>query len=107
MRFFECFGNPSDDNQMGDINVMQYIFLIDFCDKGFYSLEIIFLLFALKVKYPNFIYLIRGHNEDININISYSLNEECKQKINFDEDTSNNIFNKINEKFNYLHFLVF
>ena len=30
MRYFESFGNPSDDNQMGDINVMQYIFLGDF-----------------------------------------------------------------------------
>ena len=29
MRYFESFGNPSDDNQMGDINVMQYIFLGD------------------------------------------------------------------------------
>ena len=104
MRYFESFGNPSDDNQMGDINVMQYIFLGDFCDRGFYSLEIIFLLFALKVKYPNFIYLIRGHHEDINININYGLNEECKQKIKCDEDTSIIIFNKINEIFNYLPF---
>ena len=30
MRYFESYGNPSDDNQMGDINVMQYIFLGDF-----------------------------------------------------------------------------
>ena len=59
MRYFESFGNPSDDNQMGDINVMQYVFLGDFCDRGYNSLEIILLLFALKIKYPNFIYLIR------------------------------------------------
>ena len=45
MRFFESYGNPSDDNQMGDINVMQYIFLGDFCDRGYHSLEVIFLLF--------------------------------------------------------------
>ncbi len=104
MRYFESFGNPSDDNLMGDINVMQYIFLGDFCDRGFYSLEIIFLLFALKIKYPNFIYLIRGHHEDINININYGLKEECISKLNFDENKSNEIFNKINEIFNYLPF---
>ena len=39
MRFFESYGNPSDSIQNGDINVMQYIFLGDFCDRGFYSLE--------------------------------------------------------------------
>ena len=50
MRFFESYGNPSDDNQMGDINVMQYIFLGDFCDRGYHSLEVIFLLFALRKK---------------------------------------------------------
>ena len=43
-------------------------FFFDFCDRGLYSLEVILLLFALKVKYPDFIYLIRGHHEDININ---------------------------------------
>ena len=104
MRYFESFGNPSDDNLMGDINVMQYIFLGDFCDRGFYSLEIIFLLFALKIKYPNFIYLIRGHHEDINININYGLKEECISKLNIDENKSNEIYNKINEVFNYLPF---
>ncbi len=106
MRYFESFGNPSDDNQMGDINVMQYIFLGDFCDRGFYSLEIIFLLFALKIKYPNFIYLIRGHHEDININCNYGLNNECQEKLNCDVNTANNIFNKINEVFDFLPFAV-
>ena len=61
MRFFESYGNPSDSMQNDDINVIQYIFLGDFCDKGFYSLEAVLLLLALKVKYPDFIYLIRGH----------------------------------------------
>lgn len=49
MRFFESFGHPSDENQMGDIHVMQYIFLGDFCDRGNHSLELILLLLALKV----------------------------------------------------------
>lgn len=50
MRFFESFGHPSDDNMMGDIHLLQYVFLGDICDRGHYSLEIIFLLLALKVK---------------------------------------------------------
>jgi hypothetical protein len=84
MRFFESYGNPSDNIQNGDINVMQYIFLGDFCDRGLYSLETVLLLFALKIKYPNFIYLIRGHHEDKNINEFYGLGQECKERINDD-----------------------
>lgn len=49
MRSFESYNHPSDDSSMGDIHVMQYIFLGDICDRGLYSLEIIFLIFALKV----------------------------------------------------------
>ena len=64
MRYFESYGNPSDDNQMGDISIMQYVFFGDFYERGFNSLEVVLLLFALKVKYPEFIYLIRGHHKD-------------------------------------------
>ena len=107
MRFFESYGNPSDDNQMGDINVMQYIFLGDFCDRGFHSLEVIFLLFALKIKYPQFIYLIRGHHEDKNINIKYGLGEECIGRLSDDIRDPQSIFVKINQAFDLLPFGVF
>ena len=104
MRYFESFGNPSDDNQMGDINVMQYIFLGDFCDRGLYSLEVILLLFALKVKYPDFIYLIRGHHEDKFINEKYGLGDECKDRLLDDIKNPLSIFSNINKAFDYLPF---
>ena len=104
MRYFESFGNPSDDNQMGDINVMQYIFLGDFCDRGLYSLEVILLLFALKVKYPDFIYLIRGHHEDKYINEKYGLGEECRDRLLDDIKNPLSIFSNINKVFDYLPF---
>jgi len=102
MRYFESFGNPSDDNQMGDINVMQYIFLGDFCDRGLYSLEVILLLFALKVKYPDFIYLIRGHHEDKFINEKYGLGDECKDRLLDDIKNPLSIFSNINKAFDFL-----
>jgi hypothetical protein len=102
MRFFESFGNPSDDNQNGDINVMQYVFLGDFCDRCYYSLENILLLFALKVKYPDFIYLIRGHHEDIQVNISNGLGQECKERLGDDITTNQSLFYYINQIFDLL-----
>ena len=104
MRFFESFGNPSDDNQMGDINVMQYIFLGDFCDRCYYSLENILLLFALKVKYPHFIYLIRGHHEDIKVNINSGLGQECKERLDDDITQNKSLFYFINQVFDLLPF---
>ena len=104
MRYFESFGNPSDDNQMGDINVMQYIFLGDFCDRGMYSLEVILLLFALKVKYPDFIYLIRGHHEDKFINEKYGLGDECHDRLSDNIKNPLSIFANINKAFDYLPF---
>ena len=104
MRYFESYGNPSDNIQNGDINVMQYIFLGDFCDRGNLSLEVILLLFALKIKYPNFIYLIRGHHEDIIINEFYGLGDECKEKLKEDIQTNDSVFKRINRAFNYLPF---
>ena len=104
MRYFESFGNPSDDNQMGDINVMQYIFLGDFCDRGLYSLEVILLLFALKIKYPDFIYLIRGHHEDIFINEKYGLGDECRDRLSDNIQNPLSIFSNINKVFDCLPF---
>jgi protein phosphatase len=104
MRYFESYGNPSDNIQNGDINVMQYIFLGDFCDRGNQSLEVILLLFALKVKYPDFIYLIRGHHEDKAINEFYGLGKECTEKLKEDIKNEESVFNKINQVFDFLPF---
>jgi hypothetical protein len=104
MRYFESYGNPSDDNQMGDITVMQYIFLGDFCDRGYNSLEIILLLFALKIKYPEFIYLIRGHHEDRFINEEYGLGKECIERLSDDIRDPFSIFSNINKAFDLLPF---
>jgi len=52
MRFFDLWGNPSDDMKQGDIDSFDYLFLGDYVDRGSHSLETICLLLALKIKYP-------------------------------------------------------
>ena len=47
----------------GDVPETNYLFLGDFVDRGFYSVETFLLLLALKVRYPDRITLIRGNHE--------------------------------------------
>jgi protein phosphatase len=51
-KLFETFGAPTDDLPYGDIESTDYLFLGDYIDRGNRSLEVILLLFALKLKYP-------------------------------------------------------
>lgn len=62
MRFFQQFGVPDNDPQfkITDIEALDYVFLGNYVGKGKYSLEVLCILFALKLKFPKSIYLLRG-----------------------------------------------
>ncbi|KTF85545.1 hypothetical protein cypCar_00019175 [Cyprinus carpio] len=47
----------------GEVPETNYLFMGDFVDRGFYSVETFLLLLALKVRYPDRITLIRGNHE--------------------------------------------
>jgi hypothetical protein len=47
----------------GSVPETSYLFLGDFVDRGFYSIETFLLLLALKVRYPDRIALVRGNHE--------------------------------------------
>ncbi|CAJ0577670.1 unnamed protein product, partial [Mesorhabditis spiculigera] len=42
----------------------QYLFIGNFAGLGFASLELVFMLFCLKLKYPEHIHLLKGFHED-------------------------------------------
>jgi serine/threonine-protein phosphatase PP1-1 len=68
---------PSTSSQSADT---RFIFLGDFVDRGYFSLETFTLLMCLKAKYPDRIVLVRGNHESRQITQVYGFYEECQQK---------------------------
>ena len=72
IRIFNSCGYPPYTN---------YLFLGDYVDRGYKSLETILLLLCYKIKYPENFFMLRGNHESANITKIYGFYDECKRRL--------------------------
>ena len=83
----------------GDCPKTNYLFIGDFVDRGFYSVETFLLLLALKVRYPDRIWLVRGNHESRQTTQVYGFYDECLRKYG-----SVNVWRYCTNVFDYLRY---
>ncbi|KFQ58745.1 Serine/threonine-protein phosphatase with EF-hands 1, partial [Pelecanus crispus] len=84
-------GLPSEQNR--------YVFNGDFVDRGKNSMEILIILFAFLLIYPNDLHLNRGNHEDYIMNLRYGFTKEVSKKY---KDHGKQILRLLRDVFSWL-----
>mmetsp|Transcript_29828 Transcript_29828/g.5389 ORF Transcript_29828/g.5389 Transcript_29828/m.5389 type:complete len:191 (+) Transcript_29828:270-842(+) len=64
----------------GEPKDTRYLFLGDYVDRGSFSIEVILLLFSIKLNYPDHIHIIRGNHECRQMTTFFNFRNECMYK---------------------------
>lgn len=87
LKCLEVGGNPENT---------KYLFLGDYVDRGNFSVEIVLLLFAIKLNFKDTILMLRGNHECRQMTAYFNFKQECEVK--YDSE----IYELIMDTFDYL-----
>lgn len=70
-KLFEIAGDPKD---------VSFLFLGDYVDRGYYSLEVLLILYSMKINFPNTFAMLRGNHESGQMTSHFTFKSECLRK---------------------------
>mmetsp|Transcript_10096 Transcript_10096/g.14277 ORF Transcript_10096/g.14277 Transcript_10096/m.14277 type:complete len:410 (-) Transcript_10096:71-1300(-) len=88
MELYRIGGSAPDTN---------YLFMGDYVDRGYYSVETVTMLVCLKVRFPDRVFILRGNHESRQITQVYGFYDECVRKYG-----SANVWKLFTDLFDYL-----
>lgn len=94
----------------GSPETTKYLFLGDYVDRGSFSVEVVLLLYSLKLNFPATIFMLRGNHECRQMTAFFNFRAECLYKYDLETyDLFMDTFDAlpisclVNEKFLALH----